>query len=71
MGTYQLYAGKQLEGLRCVFGMGDRLGLEVLGGAGIDKCPDCKGIWLDQGELELLATDEARVAKRFLGGLFG
>ena len=37
----------------------------------IDKCPDCNGIWLDQGELELLATGEARVTKKFLGGLFG
>lgn len=25
----------------------------------IDYCPDCSGIWLDQGELELLATDDA------------
>ena len=37
----------------------------------IDKCPDCNGIWLDQGELELLAKGQARVTKRFLSGLFG
>ncbi|MEJ2494849.1 MAG: zf-TFIIB domain-containing protein [Ignavibacteriaceae bacterium] len=24
----------------------------------IDYCPDCKGIWLDGGELELLIEDE-------------
>ncbi len=24
----------------------------------IDKCPECKGIWLDKGELEELARQE-------------
>jgi hypothetical protein len=37
----------------------------------IDKCNDCHGIWLDQGELDLLATGEARVTKGFLNKLFG
>jgi len=37
----------------------------------IDKCPECNGIWLDQGELELLAKAEARVTKGLLSKLFG
>ena len=36
----------------------------------IDKCNDCHGIWLDQGELELLAKGEARVTKGFLNKIF-
>ncbi|MCK4678399.1 MAG: zf-TFIIB domain-containing protein [Bacteroidales bacterium] len=31
----------------------------------IDYCPDCKGIWLDTGELELLIEDETE-KKRLL-----
>jgi len=37
----------------------------------IDKCPDCKGIWLDHGELELLGQGEARMTKGFLNKIFG
>ena len=40
-------------------------------GVMIDKCPGCKGIWLDQGELELLALGQARVTKGLLSKLFG
>ena len=29
----------------------------------IDYCPDCKGIWLDTGELELLIDDETEKEK--------
>ena len=29
----------------------------------IDYCPDCKGIWLDTGELELLIEDETEKEK--------
>ncbi len=36
----------------------------------IDRCPDCKGIWLDKGELELLTEGDARFTKSFLGRLF-
>jgi len=36
----------------------------------IDTCKECKGIWLDHGELELLATGEAHVSKGFLSRLF-
>jgi len=37
----------------------------------IDKCPECNGIWLDQGELELLAKAEPQATKGLLGRLFG
>lgn len=36
----------------------------------IDTCPECKGIWLDQGELELLVKGQAQVTKRFFKRLF-
>jgi len=31
----------------------------------IDKCPECKGVWLDCGELEQVVTTE----DSFLGGM--
>ena len=37
----------------------------------IDKCAECQGIWLDHGELELLANAQAPLAKGFLSKLFG
>ena len=36
----------------------------------VDTCAECKGIWLDHGELELLAKGEAQVTKGFLSRLF-
>jgi uncharacterized protein len=32
----------------------------------VDKCFDCKGLWLDKGELERLQTKEAGFAGRLL-----
>jgi len=37
----------------------------------IDRCADCQGIWLDHGELELLAKGEAQFTKGLLGKIFG
>jgi uncharacterized protein len=37
----------------------------------IDKCPDCKGIWLDHGELEILAKGDTQMSKGFLNKIFG
>jgi Zn-finger nucleic acid-binding protein len=31
----------------------------------IDTCSECKGIWLDQGELDLIGRGKAQVTKRF------
>lgn len=37
-------------------------------GVKIDKCADCDGVWLDDGELEKLAgPEEGNIVKDFLG----
>ncbi len=36
----------------------------------IDRCKECGGIWLDKGELELLAKDEGKVAKGLVSKFF-
>ena len=37
---------------------GDKLREEDFHGVKIDKCPSCKGIWLDDGELDTLTSEE-------------
>ena len=37
---------------------GERLEAVTLDTVTIDKCPDCKGIWLDDGELDHLSKSE-------------
>lgn len=37
---------------------GDKLVEEDFHGVKIDKCPSCKGIWLDDGELDALKDEE-------------
>jgi hypothetical protein len=37
----------------------------------IDTCKECKGIWLDHGELELLSKGQAQFTKGFLNRVFG
>jgi predicted Zn-ribbon and HTH transcriptional regulator len=36
----------------------------------IDKCDECKGIWLDAGELDLLIKGQARFTQIFINKLF-
>ena len=36
----------------------------------IDKCDDCKGIWLDAGELDLLIKGQARFTQVFINKIF-
>ena len=36
----------------------------------IDRCTECKGVWLDHGELELLGKGDAKVTKGFLKIIF-
>jgi uncharacterized protein with PIN domain len=37
----------------------------------IDKCPDCGGIWLDKGEMDMLQhIDQSRI-RQFVGSMFG
>lgn len=37
----------------------------------IDVCPQCSGVWLDSGELEILRHADPRGGRSFLGSLFG
>ncbi len=36
----------------------------------IDRCNECKGIWLDSGELDLLIKGQARFTQVFINKLF-
>ena len=40
-------------------------------GVTIDDCPQCGGVFLDRGELELLEHVDDERTRPFLGGLFG
>lgn len=33
----------------------------------IDSCPECNGVWLDQGELEILAMSDRNPVRRVFG----
>ncbi len=33
----------------------------------IDGCPECNGVWLDQGELEILAMTDRNPVRRVFG----
>ncbi|MEO6444976.1 MAG: zf-TFIIB domain-containing protein [Gemmatimonadaceae bacterium] len=37
----------------------------------IDKCRDCNGIWLDQGEIEMLAHVDQSEIRGLLRSMFG
>ena len=37
----------------------------------IDRCGECKGIWLDMGELELLIEGKAQFTRGFFIKIFG
>ena len=37
----------------------------------IDECKECKGIWLDHGELALLVSGQAKMTKGLFKKLFG
>lgn len=37
---------------------GERLEEEMFCDVTIDKCPSCRGIWLDEGELDILKKSE-------------
>ena len=42
-----------------------------MGGVKIDQCADCKGVWLDAGELELVRDTRKSGISRFVDDLFG
>ncbi|MBA3558819.1 MAG: zf-TFIIB domain-containing protein [Gemmatimonadaceae bacterium] len=37
----------------------------------IDTCEDCKGVWLDAGELDMLARVERKGFSRVIGDILG
>jgi uncharacterized protein len=37
----------------------------------IDVCPECKGTWLDAGEIEMLGYVKRNEFSRFIGAMFG
>ena len=37
----------------------------------IDVCPDCKGTWMDAGELDMISHVKRSEISRFIGSLFG
>ena len=41
---------------------GATLGKEIAHGIVIDRCPQCRGVWLDPGELERMSGDVAMEA---------
>jgi uncharacterized protein len=46
---------------------GSALAAMQMDGVAIDRCPDCRGLWLDEGELESLSRRES---EGWLGRLF-
>jgi ribosomal protein L37AE/L43A len=37
----------------------------------VDQCTDCKGVWLDAGEIELLEHAQNSGAMKFFSSMFG
>lgn len=37
----------------------------------IDECQDCRGVWLDRGELEMFDHVERSQVSRFIGAMLG
>ena len=37
----------------------------------LDRCPDCDGVWLDKGELEMLAHIDQSNIREFVRSMFG
>jgi len=51
---------------------GSKMTKEVAHMVVIDRCPKCKGVWLDGGELERLTSDvESLAVMAMIGGMSG
>jgi uncharacterized protein len=37
----------------------------------IDECPECHGVWLDKGEMDMLTHVDRSSVSRFIGDLLG
>ena len=49
---------------------GKQMNKRVINNVVIDQCPQCAGIWLDKGELELLRKGNEESGMEFFGGMF-
>jgi ribosomal protein L37AE/L43A len=49
---------KEVALMRCPK-CGTRLGQRRLHGVSVDECPSCHGVWLDEGELQQIASTES------------
>lgn len=52
---------------RCCVDLNERVHHHVK----IDECPQCGGVWLDKGELEMLQRVPPEKSSGFLGSMFG
>jgi hypothetical protein len=66
-------AAKAREARRgwCPGGCDAKLVEEAFRDIAIDRCPECSGVWLDPGELDKIATDDAGVVRGFFNFFAG
>jgi uncharacterized protein len=50
----------------CPLGCETKLVEETFQHIKIDRCPTCKGVWLDPGELEQIASDSSGIVRSFV-----
>lgn len=65
--------GATTTGSMCPRCQKDKLGRMVLHGVTLDRCPKCKGLWFDAGELDKVKKAEKSRSwvARMVGKLFG
>ncbi len=49
---------------------GADLATETYKGIQVDRCPECRGVWFDAGEVESLVEKEENVLQAFFGDVF-
>ena len=64
-------AARQARIGTCPGGCATKLVEEAFRDLRIDRCPTCKGVWLDPGELEKIASDDASVVRGFFNFFAG
>ena len=64
-------AARQARRGTCPGGCPGKLVEEPFQNLKIDRCPECNGVWLDPGELEQIARDDAGVVQSFFNFMAG
>jgi predicted Zn-ribbon and HTH transcriptional regulator len=64
-------AAREARRLTCPGGCATKLVEEAFRDIAIDRCPTCKGVWLDPGELEKIAVDDASIVRSVFGFFAG